>query len=119
MQAINQFGSAPSLTLTLPGPSNVTPRDSVCLASSATHNGFGSTSTLKAEILWVLNTVTKHQSYKGNDDIAELFRARGFPPRSSQPQFRKTWSSQPRLKIVRVYYNDYGNHRNNTKGARF
>ncbi len=79
MQAINQFGSAPSLTLTLPGPSNVTPRDSVCLASSPTHNGFGSTSTLKAEILWVLNTVTKHQSYKGNDDIPELFRARGFP----------------------------------------
>ncbi len=71
VQAINQFCSAPSLTL--PGPS--TARDSVCLASSATHSGFRSTSTLKAEILWVLNTVTKHQSYKGNEDIAELFRA--------------------------------------------
>lgn len=68
VQAISQFCSAPSL----PGPS--TARDSVCLVSSATHSGFGSTSTLKAEVLWVLNTVTKHQSYKGNDDIAELFR---------------------------------------------
>ncbi len=46
------FGSS----LTLPGPS--TAWDTVFPASSATHSGFGSTSTLKAEILWVLNTVT-------------------------------------------------------------
>ncbi len=74
MQVINQFCSASSLTL--PGPS--TARDSVCLASSATHSGFGSTSTL---ILWVLNTVTKHQAYKGqcframfpDSDVAKTF----------------------------------------------
>lgn len=74
VQAITQFCS-PSL----PGPS--ASRDSGCPApatssrplTSAT-GAFGSTSTLKAEVLWVLNTVTKHQSYRGNEDISELFQ---------------------------------------------
>ena len=30
---------------------------------------FGPTSTLKAEVLWTLITVAKHQSYKSNDGI--------------------------------------------------
>lgn len=74
VQAITQFCS-PSL----PGPSSL--QDSGCPApatssttSSATHSAFRSTSTLKAEVLWVLNTVTKHQSYRGNEDIYELFQ---------------------------------------------
>lgn len=36
---------------------------------------FGSTSTLKAEVLWTLNTVAKHQSYNSNDGIGELFKS--------------------------------------------
>lgn len=76
MQTITQFWS-PSL----PGPSSS--RDSgfpVAVASSrpatsSATSAFGSTSTLKAEVLWVLNTVTKHQSYIGNEDISELFQA--------------------------------------------
>ena len=35
---------------------------------------FGSTSTLKAEVLWTLNTVANHQSYNSNNGIGELFR---------------------------------------------
>lgn len=33
----------------------------------------GSASTMKAEVIWVFNTVVKHQSYRSNDDVAELF----------------------------------------------
>lgn len=36
---------------------------------------FGSTPTLKAEVLWTLNTIAKHQSYNGNEGIGELFRS--------------------------------------------
>lgn len=75
VQAITQFCS-PSL------PGSSSSRDSGCptpatssrpSTSSATGT-FGSTATLKAEVLWVLNTVTKHQSYRGNEDISELFQ---------------------------------------------
>lgn len=34
----------------------------------------GSTQTMKAEVLWALNTVAKHQSYRANDNIGELFK---------------------------------------------
>src|SRR4029434_4765705 len=44
---------------------------------------FGSTPTLKAEVLWTLHTVAKHQSYKSNDDISELFHTM-FPDSSSE-----------------------------------
>lgn len=36
---------------------------------------FGSTPTLKAEVLCSLNTVTKHQSFKSNEGVGDLFRA--------------------------------------------
>lgn len=36
---------------------------------------FGSTPTLKAEVLWTFHTVSKHQSYTGNEKIDELFQA--------------------------------------------
>lgn len=35
---------------------------------------FGSTPTLKAEVLWTLHTIAKHQSYNGNEGISELFK---------------------------------------------
>lgn len=35
---------------------------------------FGSTPTMKAEVLWTLNTIAKHQSYNGNQGISELFK---------------------------------------------
>ncbi|XP_063741959.1 uncharacterized protein LOC134866006 [Eleginops maclovinus] len=35
----------------------------------------GSTDTMKAEVLWALNTVAKHQSCRSNDGIGELFQA--------------------------------------------
>lgn len=35
---------------------------------------FGSTPTLKAEVLWTLNTVAKHMSYNSSDSIAKLFK---------------------------------------------
>lgn len=41
-------------------------------SSSDLRELMGSTPTMKAEVLWVLNTVVKHQSYKSNDNIAEL-----------------------------------------------
>ena len=34
---------------------------------------FASTDRLKAELLWTLQTVAKHQSYHSNDDIGALF----------------------------------------------
>ncbi|KAK0141221.1 hypothetical protein N1851_021735 [Merluccius polli] len=34
----------------------------------------GSTRTLKAEVLWTLHTIAKHQSYNGNEGISELFK---------------------------------------------
>lgn len=35
----------------------------------------GSTPTLRAEVIWVLKTVTSHQSYRSNEGIDELFKA--------------------------------------------
>merc|ERR1712208_72596 len=36
---------------------------------------FGSTPTMKAEVLWILHTLAKHHSYNGNDGISELFKS--------------------------------------------
>ncbi|XP_067268442.1 uncharacterized protein [Chanodichthys erythropterus] len=35
---------------------------------------FGSTATLRAEVLWCLHTVTKHQSYTANEAVGDIFR---------------------------------------------
>ena len=42
-------------------------------ATSDIRSTFSSTETLKAELLWTLQTVAKHQSYHSNDDIGALF----------------------------------------------
>lgn len=34
----------------------------------------GSTATLRAEVLWCLHTVTKHQSYNTNEAVGDIFR---------------------------------------------
>lgn len=34
----------------------------------------GSTATLRAEVIWVLRTVTSHNSYRSNDGIEEVFK---------------------------------------------
>ena len=36
---------------------------------------FGSTPTLKAQTMWVLQTVAKHNSYNSNEGISDVFRA--------------------------------------------
>ena len=43
--------------------------------------------TLKAEVLWTLNTVAKHQLYNSNDGIGELFKCM-FP----DSDFAKTFA---------------------------
>lgn len=48
---------------------------------------FGSTPTLEAEVLWVLHTVTRHQSYNANEDIGELF-TKMFPDSSIVKTFK-------------------------------
>lgn len=48
-------------------------RDPVC-CNSKLRTAFGSTTTLKAEVLWTFHTVTKHQSYTGNENSDELFQ---------------------------------------------
>lgn len=35
---------------------------------------FGSTPTLKAEVLWTLHTISKHHSYNGNEGVSALFK---------------------------------------------
>lgn len=35
---------------------------------------FGSTPTLKAEVLWTLHTIAKHHSYNGNEGVSALFK---------------------------------------------
>lgn len=35
----------------------------------------GSTPTLRAQVIWVLRTVTSHNSYRSNDGIEEVFKA--------------------------------------------
>lgn len=35
---------------------------------------YGATATLRAEVLWSLHTVTKHQSYNANDAVGDIFR---------------------------------------------
>lgn len=34
----------------------------------------GSTATLRAEVLWCLHTVTKHQSYNAKEAVGDIFR---------------------------------------------
>lgn len=34
----------------------------------------GSTATLRAEVLWCLHTVTKHQSYNTNEAVGDIFQ---------------------------------------------
>ena len=73
--AITQFcsgslGASPGPSATQSALSTLTPTTPV----SDLRTAFGSTPTLKAEVLWTLHTVAKHQSYKSNDDIGELFQ---------------------------------------------
>ncbi|XP_054860741.1 uncharacterized protein LOC129347435 [Amphiprion ocellaris] len=42
--------------------------------STASPAMFGWTPTLKAQVLWSLNSVTKHQSYQSNEGVGHLFR---------------------------------------------
>lgn len=67
---ISQFSS--SIVSTEPPPRQ--PKTNV--AATAPHlRTFSSTAAQKAEVLWALNTVTKHQSYKSNEGVGDLFRA--------------------------------------------
>ncbi|KAL0150948.1 hypothetical protein M9458_053760, partial [Cirrhinus mrigala] len=48
---------------------------------------FGSEPTLRAEVLWVLHVVTRHQSYSANEEIGELFQTM-FPDSDIAKSFR-------------------------------
>ncbi|XP_050974815.1 uncharacterized protein LOC127170690 isoform X1 [Labeo rohita] len=81
--AISQFCQA-SVGSTLPrqGPhcSSATPASDLRVA-------FGSEPTLRAEVLWVLHVVTRHQSYSANEEIGELFQTM-FPDSDIAKSFR-------------------------------
>ena len=80
----HQTPAISSVSAPASGPStvsNVTLASVPAAAAPATTLGiidlrtmFGSTSTLKAEVLRMLNTVAKHQSYNSNDGIGKLFK---------------------------------------------
>ncbi|XP_077085755.1 uncharacterized protein LOC143737776 isoform X2 [Siphateles boraxobius] len=84
--AISQFlqvscGSSTTSTPRLgPHSSSATPAIDLRVA-------FGSEPTLKAEVLWVLHTVTRHQSYSANEEIGELFQTM-FPDSDIAKSFR-------------------------------
>lgn len=55
---------------------NVTP--ALVSSGPSTSNAFGTfspTTTLKAKMLWVLHTVSRHHSYTSNEDVSTVFRA--------------------------------------------
>ncbi|XP_022076088.2 uncharacterized protein LOC127535448 isoform X2 [Acanthochromis polyacanthus] len=62
-------------TLVSTGPPPPAPISATGTAAPHLRTVFGCTPTLKAEVLWCLNTVTKHQSYKSNEGAGDLFRA--------------------------------------------
>lgn len=73
---ISHFFSAPASTSTAPSQVGLPPATPIITsAPTEVRITFGSTPTLEAEVLWVLNTVAKHQSYNGNDGLGEVFRA--------------------------------------------
>lgn len=72
---ISQFCSV-DLTSALP-PSAAACHTSPSVSASASSDirtTFGSTATLRAEVLWCLRTVTKHQSYNDNEAVGHIFR---------------------------------------------
>ncbi|XP_063766766.1 uncharacterized protein LOC134882763 isoform X2 [Eleginops maclovinus] len=50
------------------------PATSATPVSVDLRTAFGSTPTMKAEVLWTLNTVAKHQSYNSNENVSDLFK---------------------------------------------
>ncbi|XP_067234025.1 uncharacterized protein [Chanodichthys erythropterus] len=75
----DQSGSLPIQMFTTPSPSaqpsRPTSATSRPIASTSAFSTFSNTATLKAEVLWVLRTVSRHQSYTLNDDIHTVFQA--------------------------------------------
>lgn len=75
----DQSGSLPIQMFTTPSPSaqpsTSTSATSRPIASTSAFSTFSNTATLKAEVLWVLRTVSRHQSYMSNDDIHTVFQA--------------------------------------------
>ncbi|CAL8342262.1 unnamed protein product [Arctogadus glacialis] len=65
------------------------PPQMVRAASTDLRVAFGATPTLKAGVLWILNTVVKHQSYNSNEGIGDLFGLM-FP----DSQIASTWKGQ-------------------------
>lgn len=57
------------------GDSPTRPQPAQPHTSSDIRTVCGSTPTLRAEVIWVLRTVTSHQSYRSNDRIDDLFNA--------------------------------------------
>lgn len=57
------------------GTSSTTTSDSVQSSQKVNiRAAFGTTDTLKAEVLWTLSTVCRHQSYSSNEEIGSLFQ---------------------------------------------
>ena len=74
--AVNKRQVFPSSALvsTVPPPPP-SPISTAGTAAPSLRTTFGCTPTMKAELLWCLNTVTRHQSFKSNEGIGDLFRA--------------------------------------------
>ena len=79
---ISQFCSALISTV----PQTPSPISTTGTAATNLRTSLGCTPTMKAELLWCLNTVTRHQSYKSNEGIGDLFRAM-FPDSDSAHTF--------------------------------
>ena len=67
-------------------PPTPSPKSSTGIAATNLRTMLGCTPTMKAELLWCLNTVTRHQSYKSNKGIGDLFCAM-FPDSDSAHSF--------------------------------
>ncbi|XP_046874041.1 uncharacterized protein LOC124466288 isoform X2 [Hypomesus transpacificus] len=75
-QPISEFCASPLPSLpsssSMPGPSGL--QRNIAAPSNDLRATFGSTDTSKAEVLWILHTVTKHHSFNSNSEIGDLFR---------------------------------------------
>lgn len=75
--------SCPSMS----APMNKQSSSSLGSTSRSISEAFSKNDVLTSEILWTLHTVSKHHSYKSNEDVADLFHYM-FPDSEIAKQFR-------------------------------
>lgn len=75
---MSSYFSVTTTTSTTTAPAVVTTTSSGAAMvgkSSDLRAAFGSNATLKAEVLWCLNTAIQHYSYASNEGVSDLFQA--------------------------------------------